>query len=79
VRGKTFNTVRLHHPLVGALTVLNELLRLPDAPDQLLATFYAAPGSTSEVALRLLADTCSPAAPPERATEPAASSRTLAT
>jgi transcriptional regulator with XRE-family HTH domain len=79
VREKTFNTVRLHHPLVGSLTVLNEILRLPDAPDQLFATFYAEPGSTSEAALRLLADTCSPAAPPERATEPAAGARTLAT
>jgi hypothetical protein len=56
VREKTHNTFRLNHPLVGRLTLLNEILRLPDAPDQFIATFYAEPGSTSEAALRLLAD-----------------------
>jgi transcriptional regulator with XRE-family HTH domain len=78
VREKTFNTVRLHHPLVGPLTLLNEILRSPDAPDQMLATFYAEPGSTSEVALRLLADTYPAVTQPGRATEQTAERPTLA-
>jgi hypothetical protein len=56
VRDKTHGTRHFKHPLVGALTLEFEALRLPDTPDQLLVTFNAEPRSGSEAALRLLAN-----------------------
>lgn len=55
VRDKTHARARLRHPLVGELELCNETLRFPDAPDYLLSTFYAEPGSPAEAALHLLA------------------------
>ncbi|MFI0465956.1 helix-turn-helix transcriptional regulator [Saccharopolyspora sp. 5N102] len=45
-----------HHPLVGTLTLGTELLQIPDDEGQRIAVFNAEPGSSSEAALKLLAD-----------------------
>ena len=44
------------HPLVGALTLTNELLDLPHDEGQRVALFNAEPGSPSHAALHLLSD-----------------------
>ena len=46
---------RLHHPLVGDLTVAYESLELPADPGLTIVTYSAEPGSPSEQALRELA------------------------
>lgn len=51
----------LHHPLVGALTVVQQTLGVPAAPDQRLVVSTAAADSSSAVALRLLAQATAPA------------------
>lgn len=54
VRSRSY---RLHHPVVGPLTLHGERLALPDAPSCVgLDLFAAEPGSPSERALRELAD-----------------------
>ncbi|MEU4745454.1 helix-turn-helix transcriptional regulator [Actinosynnema sp. NPDC023658] len=58
------------HPVVGPLTLANELLVLPDDDGQRMALFHAEPGSASEAALRLLADLNQPSAPAPRSAEP---------
>ncbi|MDJ0465112.1 helix-turn-helix transcriptional regulator [Streptomyces sp. H27-C3] len=55
VKDKGHGTKRLHHPLVGELTLSYETLRLPDDLEQSLVTFHAEPGSPSQESLRLLA------------------------
>jgi MmyB-like transcription regulator ligand binding domain len=56
VRQKGHGSKRLRHPVVGPLTVAYETMRLPDEPDQVLVSFYAAEaGSPADTALRLLA------------------------
>jgi transcriptional regulator with XRE-family HTH domain len=55
VEKKTHGTMRLTHPLVGELTLRYETLALQGDQDQYLSTYHAAPGSSSEQALRLLA------------------------
>ncbi|GAA0580287.1 helix-turn-helix transcriptional regulator [Streptomyces crystallinus] len=55
VRQKGHGTKRLHHPLVGELTLSYETLKLPDEHDLSLVTYYAEPGSPSADSLRLLA------------------------
>lgn len=47
-------TTRLHHPLVGELTLSYESLHLPSDPDQTLTIHHAAPSSPAEEDLRLL-------------------------
>ncbi|MFB8352467.1 helix-turn-helix transcriptional regulator [Streptomyces niveus] len=47
-------TIRLHHPLVGALTLSFETLQLPDGSDQTLTIHHATPGSPASENLRLL-------------------------
>ena len=47
-------TKRIHHPLVGGLTLLYETLTLPDQPEQQLVTYTAA-DTESQTALDLLA------------------------
>ncbi|MGW0673101.1 helix-turn-helix transcriptional regulator [Streptomyces sp. NPDC002746] len=54
VREKGHGTKRLHHPLVGDLTLSYETLKLPADQDMSLITFHAAPGSASEESMRLL-------------------------
>ncbi|MFI6858299.1 helix-turn-helix domain-containing protein [Streptomyces sp. NPDC050421] len=54
VQEKGYGTKRLHHPLVGDLTLSYETLKLPADQDMLLVTFHAAPGSASEESMRLL-------------------------
>ncbi|ARQ70590.1 helix-turn-helix transcriptional regulator [Streptomyces marincola] len=44
------------HPVVGSLSLVNEVVQLPDDDGQRLALFAAEPGSPSEAALRLLTD-----------------------
>ncbi|WP_129842000.1 helix-turn-helix transcriptional regulator [Streptomyces sp. RFCAC02] len=44
-----------HHPVVGSMTLNNELMELAHDPGQRLAIFTAAPDSPSAAALRLLA------------------------
>ena len=51
----TYGAKRLHHPVVGALTVDYEALTVTDDPEQTLALHTAEPGSASEHALHLLA------------------------
>ncbi|WP_406436968.1 helix-turn-helix transcriptional regulator [Streptomyces sp. NBC_01613] len=49
-------TRTFQHPLVGALTLTNELLDLPHDEGQRVALFNAEPGSPAHAALRLLSD-----------------------
>lgn len=55
VQDKGFGVKKLHHPLVGPLTLAYETLRLPADPDQQLIVYHAEPGSPSAESLRLLA------------------------
>ncbi|WP_377272696.1 helix-turn-helix domain-containing protein [Peterkaempfera sp. SMS 1(5)a] len=55
VRGRGPCVKRLHHPVVGHLTLAYETLVLPIDPDQLLVTYHAEPGTPSAEGLRLLA------------------------
>ncbi|MGX9883724.1 helix-turn-helix domain-containing protein [Streptomyces sp. NPDC002276] len=55
VKEKTYGVKRLHHPLVGDLTLHFEGFRLSDGTDQALITYHAEPGSPSADSLRLLA------------------------
>lgn len=55
VRDKGHSAVGLMHPVVGALDLSYEALRLPDDPDQILITYSAARASEAVFALRLLA------------------------
>ncbi|MFC5752567.1 helix-turn-helix transcriptional regulator [Actinomadura rugatobispora] len=54
VRDKGHGRKHVHHPLVGAIALDYETLRLPDDPDQALVTYTVEAGSESETALRLL-------------------------
>jgi hypothetical protein len=52
---RTFGSKRLHHPIVGELTVDYESFSLPGDPDQSLYVYTTAPDSASRNALSLLA------------------------
>ncbi|MFI9236758.1 helix-turn-helix domain-containing protein [Streptomyces cinnamoneus] len=54
VRDCTSGTKAFHHPVVGALELSFEMMRLPDTGGQGVIAFSAEPGSASEAALRLL-------------------------
>jgi hypothetical protein len=47
--------MRLDHPQVGPLELAYEALPVPGAPEQVLITYSAEPGSPSESKLRQLA------------------------
>ncbi|MFD3539569.1 helix-turn-helix transcriptional regulator [Streptomyces sp. NPDC058662] len=64
VADKTHGVKQLRHPLVGAMSLTFETLRLPDDPEQSLVVFHPAPGSASEDALRLLSSWTSAPPPP---------------
>ncbi|WP_055565139.1 helix-turn-helix domain-containing protein [Streptomyces atriruber] len=55
VREKGHGVKRMHHALVGDLTLSFETLRLPDDCDQSLMMYHAEPDSASAQGLRLLA------------------------
>ena len=55
VTEKGHGAKRLHHPLVGEMTLSYETLTLPDEHDVSLVTYHAEPGSRSAESLRLLA------------------------
>ncbi|GAA3576776.1 helix-turn-helix transcriptional regulator [Kribbella ginsengisoli] len=55
VRQKTSGTTRFNHPQVGPLTLNYEKLALPGAPNQMLITYHATPGTPSHDKLQLLA------------------------
>ncbi|MEU6535213.1 helix-turn-helix transcriptional regulator [Streptomyces sp. NPDC047000] len=55
VKEKNHGLKRLHHPLVGDLSLNFESFRLSGESDQSLVTYHAEPGSPSAEALRLLA------------------------
>ncbi|MDQ0941164.1 helix-turn-helix transcriptional regulator [Streptomyces sp. V1I1] len=55
VQNKGHGAKRLHHPLVGEMTLSYETLSLPDDHDLSLVTYHAEPGSRSADSLRLLA------------------------
>ncbi|MDN3059567.1 helix-turn-helix transcriptional regulator [Streptomyces sp. SRF1] len=55
VHQRTHGSKRLHHALVGELTVEYETLTLPGDPDTSLFVYTAEPGSSSRQALDLLA------------------------
>ncbi len=55
VHQRTYGSKRLHHPLVGELTVEYETLLLPGDPDTALFIYTTEPGSSSKQALDLLA------------------------
>ncbi|MGW4565409.1 helix-turn-helix domain-containing protein [Streptomyces sp. NPDC004561] len=55
VKEKSHGLKRLHHPLVGDLSLNFESFRLSDGTDQSLVTYHAEPGSPSAESLRLLA------------------------
>jgi transcriptional regulator with XRE-family HTH domain len=52
---------RMHHPIVGDLTLDYEALTVTDDPEQFLSLHTVEPGSPSEQAMRLLASWVSPA------------------
>lgn len=54
IRGKTRETKRFRHPVVGELTLDYECLTVNSAPGQQLVVYQAAPDSPSEQALSLL-------------------------
>ncbi|MGI5340309.1 helix-turn-helix transcriptional regulator [Streptomyces sp. CA-181903] len=56
------------HPLVGSMTLNNELMELSHDPDQRMAIFTADNDSPSAAALRLLADASNDLRPPARST-----------
>ncbi len=56
VRFHRSGTKRLHHPLVGDLTLAYETLDLPADPGLTLVTYSAEPGSPTEIALRELVE-----------------------
>ncbi|WP_046731869.1 helix-turn-helix domain-containing protein [Streptomyces humi] len=55
VKEKSHGLKRMHHSLVGELSLNYESFRMPDDMDQALVTYHAEPGSASAEALRLLA------------------------
>ncbi|MFI5975106.1 helix-turn-helix domain-containing protein [Streptomyces sp. NPDC051452] len=55
VKEKSHGLKRLHHPLVGELSLNFESFRLTGDADQSLVTYHADPASPSEESLRLLA------------------------
>ncbi|MGW1794656.1 helix-turn-helix domain-containing protein [Streptomyces sp. NPDC001984] len=55
VKEKSYGVKRLHHPLVGELSLNYETLKVADDSDQSLIVYHAEPGSLSADALRLLA------------------------
>ncbi|MFF3461314.1 helix-turn-helix domain-containing protein [Streptomyces sp. NPDC002619] len=55
VKEKSYGVKRLHHPLVGELSLNYETLKVADDSDQSLIVYHAEPGSPSADALRLLA------------------------
>lgn len=55
VKEKNHGVKRLHHPLVGELSLSFESFRLAGEGDQSLVTYHAEPGSPSAEGLRLLA------------------------
>ncbi|AKJ11139.1 XRE family transcriptional regulator [Streptomyces incarnatus] len=55
VKEKSHGVKRLHHPLVGDLSLNWESFRLAGDADQCLVTYHAEPGSPSADSLRLLA------------------------
>ncbi|WP_333737003.1 helix-turn-helix transcriptional regulator [Streptomyces sp. IBSBF 2806] len=55
VKEKCHGIQRLHHPLVGELELCLESFHQADAPEQMLVTYHAEPGSPSAEALLLLA------------------------
>lgn len=55
VKEKSYGVKRLHHPLVGDLTLHFEGFKLSDGSDQTLIAYHPEPGSPSADALRLLA------------------------
>lgn len=55
VREKSHGVKRLHHPLVGELSLSFETFTLPDDREQSVVAYHAEPGSASAEALRLLA------------------------
>ncbi|MCZ0987289.1 helix-turn-helix domain-containing protein [Streptomyces diastatochromogenes] len=55
VKEKSHGVKRLHHPLVGDLSLHFEGFRLTDDSDMSLVTYHAEPGSPSAESLRLLA------------------------
>jgi hypothetical protein len=55
VRFHRSGTKRMHHPLVGDLTLAYERLELPADPGLAIVTYSAEPGSPSEAALKELA------------------------
>ncbi|MBA9001620.1 helix-turn-helix transcriptional regulator [Thermomonospora cellulosilytica] len=56
VKEKSHGTQRLHHPLVGDLTLSFESFWLPDDPEQCLTVYHARPGSTAAESLRSLTE-----------------------
>ncbi|WP_269854486.1 helix-turn-helix transcriptional regulator [Streptomyces sp. RPT161] len=56
VRERTHGTKRYHHPVVGDLTVAYETVTFPGDADQTMCVYTVEPGSSSETALRLLAN-----------------------
>ncbi|MFD6280811.1 helix-turn-helix transcriptional regulator [Streptomyces sp. NPDC060209] len=55
VKEKSHGVKRLHHPLVGELSLSFETFALPDDAEQSVVAYHAEPGSASAEALRLLA------------------------
>ncbi|MEU2589177.1 helix-turn-helix domain-containing protein [Streptomyces avermitilis] len=74
VQAHTTGTKRLHHPIIGDLTLDYQVLSVQDDPEQTLVLYTPEPGSPSAEALGLLASWTSTstaeALPPERTPGP---------
>jgi hypothetical protein len=62
-------TKRLHHPIVGDLTLAYEALELAGDAGQRILVYTAEPGSTSQEALNLLGSWSAPSEPAAIETE----------
>jgi transcriptional regulator with XRE-family HTH domain len=70
VHQRTFGAKRLHHPVVGELTVEYETLVLPGDTEQTLYIYTTAPASPSRQAMNLLASWTHPHASTDRQQAP---------
>lgn len=71
---RTYGSKRLHHPLVGELTVDYETLNLSGDTEQTLYIYTTAPESSSREAMHLLASWSQPARPNARTNDASRSS-----
>lgn len=65
VKAKTYGVKRMHHPVVGALTLPYETLAVPGEPDLSLVVYTPEPGSETAERIALLASWAADGSAPE--------------